>query len=54
MNLEVKMKYDAILRLEIKKYTQQKVADELGIKKETVSKWMEETKQLITKKAIEE
>ena len=50
----VEVQYDAILRLENEKYTQQKVADELGINKATVSKWMKETKRLIIKMAFEE
>ena len=47
-------KYNAILRLENEECTQQKIADELGINKATVSKWMEETQRLIIKKAFEE
>ena len=37
-----------------KKCSQQQIAEELGVNKATVSKWMEETARAQTKKAYEE
>ena len=47
-------KYYAILRIEKKECSQQQIAEELGVNKATVSKWMEETTRAQIKKIYQE
>ena len=46
--------YHAIIRIETNGCTQKQIADELGVNRTTVSKWMEEEKREKIKKAFEE